>query len=705
MYKKIDLLEKRLNNMEQFQLERVRNIGIIAHVNAGKTTTTERILYYTEKTYKIGEVDEGTAVMDWMKQEQERGITIQAAATMCYWKDHQINIIDTPGHVDFTVEVERSLRVLDGAIVIFDSVAGVEPQSETVWKQSNKYKIPKIAFINKMDKVGTDYFKVVNMIREKLFTNPISLQVPIGKEEEFIGVVDLTTMKALIYKDEIGTKWDEVEIPSYLTEISIEKHNELLETLAELDEEFMVKYLETENISPSLIKEVIRKNTINGKVVPVLCGAALRNKGVQPLLDAVVDYLPSPAEVEEVWGKNPENNKLESRLPLDSKPFSALIFKVQTDPYMGNLSYFRVYSGKINTGKFVLNSNENKSERLGRIVRMHANTREDLKIVSTGDIAAVVGLKYSTTGDTLCDCNYPIILESIRFPEPVVSVAIEPKTKIDQEKLSLSLNKLANEDPTFKVNVDEESGQTIISGMGELHLEIIIDRLLREFGVGANIGKPQVNYKETITLEALSDGKFVKQSGGRGQYGHVKLKIEPNQRESGFSFKNRIKGGRIPREFIPSIETGVKEAMESGQLLGYPIVDIIATLVDGSYHEVDSTNLAFRIAGAITFKKAYEEARPVLLEPIMKLEIILPEQYLGDVIADLNTRRANIVDMEDRMGLKVVTAHTPLSQMFGYATELRSKTQGRVDFTMEFLKYNEVPEKIAKEIIKSTKGL
>ena len=705
MYKNTNLLEKRSTEMGQFSLEKIRNIGIIAHIDAGKTTTTERILYYTKKTYKIGEVDEGTAVMDWMEQEQERGITIQAAATTCNWGDYQINIIDTPGHVDFTVEVERSLRVLDGAVVIFDSVAGVEPQSETVWKQSNKYRIPKIAFVNKMDKVGANYFNVVDMIREKLFANPLCLQIPVGEEDKFKGVVDLVNMKAIIYKDKMGEKWDIEDIPSDLSPLVVEKRQELLEILAEIDDSFMAKYLEDEDITSSLMKEVIREATIHGKIVPVLCGAAVRNKGVQLLLDATINYLPSPAEVEEVWGKNPKNNKKESRLPFDSEPFSALIFKVQTDPYMGNLSYFRVYSGKINTGKMVLNSNTNEIERIGRIVRMHADMREDLKSVSTGDIAAVVGLKKSTTGDTICDRNHPIILESIKFPEPVISVAIEPRTKMDREKLSLSLNKLTKEDPTFKLNIDEESGQTIISGMGELHLEIIIDRLLREFGVEANIGNPQVAYRETITLESVSEGKYIRQSGGKGQYGDVKLKIEPNQKGYDFSFRSRVKSGKIPREFFSDIERGVKEAMENGQLAGYPVVDVIVTLVDGSYHEVDSTNLAFKIAGTIAFKKAYEKARPILLEPIMELEVVFPEQYLGDVIADINAKRGDIVNLEDRLGLKVITAHTPLAEMFGYATDLRSKTQGRANFTMEFLKYEEVSEKLASEIIKMIKGL
>ncbi len=705
MRKDIKLLKKRSIKMEQFPLEKARNIGIIAHIDAGKTTTTERILYYTEKTYKIGEVDEGTAVMDWMEQEQERGITIQAAATTCYWNDYQINIIDTPGHVDFTVEVERSLRVLDGAIAIFDSVAGVEPQSETVWNQANKYKIPKIAFVNKMDKTGADFFNVVNMIRKKLFANTVCLQVPIGEEDEFKGVVDLINMEAIVYKDKTGKDWEILDIPSKLVPISIKKRQELLETLAELDDNLMAEYLEDKDISSVLIQKVIREFTIKGEIVPVLCGASLKNKGVQLLLDAITNYLPSPKEVKEVWGKNPKNNERESRLPLDSEPFTAFIFKVQNDPYMGNLSYFRVYSGKMNVGNMVLNSNSEKLERIGRVVRMHAKEREDLKTVATGDIAAAIGLKDSTTGETLCDKNFPIVLESIRFPEPVLSVAIEPKTKMDHERLSLSLNKLVKEDPTFKVNIDQDSGQTIISGMGELHLEIIIDRLLREFGVEANVGNPQVAYKETITLESVSEGRFIKQSGGKGQYGHVKLRIEPNQKGSKFLFKSKIKSGKIPREFIPYVEKGIREAMESGQLVGYPIVNVMATLIDGSYHEVDSTNLAFKIAGAIAFKEAYKNAGPILLEPVMKLEVVFPERYLGDVIGDLNARRANIIALNNRMGLKVVTAQAPLGEMFGYATDLRSKTQGRANFTMEFLMYEQVPKKIAKEIIKSIKGL
>lgn len=705
MHKDTKLLKKRSIKMEQFPLEKARNIGIIAHIDAGKTTTTERILYYTEKTYKIGEVDEGTAVMDWMEQEQERGITIQAAATTCCWNDYQINIIDTPGHVDFTVEVERSLRVLDGAIAIFDSVAGVEPQSETVWNQANKYKIPKIAFVNKMDKTGADFFNVADMIRKRLFANPVCLQVPIGVEDKFKGVVDLINMEAIVYKDKIGKDWEILDIPSELVPLSIRKRQELLEILAELDDNLMAKYVEDEDISSVLIQKVIREFTIKGEIVPVLCGAALKNKGVQPLLDAITNYLPSPNEVKEVWGKNPKNNERESRLPLNSEPFAAFIFKVQNDPYMGNLSYFRVYSGKINIGNMVLNSNSEKLERIGRVVRMHAKEREDLKTVRTGDIAAIIGLKDSTTGDTLCDKNFPIVLESIRFPEPVVSVAVEPKTKIDQEKLSQSLDKLVNEDPTFKVNIDQDSGQTIISGMGELHLEIIIDRLLREFGVEANVGNPQVAYKETITLESVSEGRFVKQSGGKGQYGHVELKIEPNQKGYGFLFKSKIKSGKIPREFIQYVEKGIKEAMESGQLVGYPVIDVIVTLIDGSYHEVDSTNLAFKIAGAIAFKEAYKNAGPILLEPVMKLEAVFPEQYLGDVIGDLNSKRANIINLSDRMGLKVVIAQVPLGEMFGYATDLRSKTQGRASFTMEFLMYKQIPKKLAKEIIKTIKGL
>ncbi|MBI5188802.1 MAG: elongation factor G [Nitrospirae bacterium] len=686
--------------MSRFPLEKTRNIGIMAHIDAGKTTTTERILYYTGVTYKIGEVHEGTAVMDWMVQEQERGITITSAATTCFWKDHRINIIDTPGHVDFTIEVERSLRVLDGAVAVFDSVSGVEPQSETVWRQANKYGVPRIAFMNKMDRIGADFFMSVNSMIERLGDNPVPIQIPIGAEDEFRGPIDLVRMKAVYFDDEtLGAKYTEGDIPDQLMPQTREYREKMFEALADVDENIMEKFLSGEEISMEEIKAAIRKGTIAMKLTPVLCGSAFKNKGVQLLLDAIIDYLPSPLDIPPVSGKNPLNGYEVIRMASDTEPFSALAFKVMTDPFVGQLTFIRVYSGVLSAGSYVYNSTKDTKERIGRLLKMHANKREEIKEVSAGDIAAAVGLKNTLTGDTLCDENSPVILESMEFPEPVISVAIEPKTKADQEKLSQSLSKLAQEDPSFKVSFNEETGQTIISGMGELHLEIIVDRLLREFKVGANVGKPQVAYKETIRTVSRAEGKFVRQSGGRGQYGHVYIEIEPLGAGKGFEFVNKIVGGIIPREYIPAVEKGVKEATETGFLAGYPVVDVKATLYDGSYHEVDSSEMAFKIAGSIAFKEAAKKARPVLLEPIMGVEVVTPEEYMGDVIGDLNSRRGKIQNMEKRGNVQVIRAQVPLSEMFGYATDLRSETQGRATYTMQFSHYEEVSKGISDGII------
>ncbi|MDI6822588.1 MAG: elongation factor G [Actinomycetota bacterium] len=690
---------------ERFPLNKVRNIGIMAHIDAGKTTTTERILYYTGRVYKIGEVDEGTAVMDWMVQEQERGITITSAATTCFWKDYRINIIDTPGHVDFTMEVERSLRVLDGSIAIFCAVGGVEPQSETVWRQADRYGIPRITYINKMDRTGADFFKVVDMMKKRIGANPVLIQLPMGCEENFAGVIDLIKMKAIVWMDDLGTIWEEREIPADLKSLAEEYRQYLLETAAEYDDELLHKYLEGEEITPEDINKALRNGTLSVKITPILCGASLKNKGVQPLLDAIVNYLPSPLDIPPVKGINPRIMREEIRPAFDEAPFAALAFKVQVDPYVGKLTFLRVYSGILQAGSHVLNSTTGLKERVGRILQMHANRREEKSRVCSGDIVAVVGLKRTFTGDTLCDQNHPIVLESMIFPEPVISIAIEPKTKADQEKLASSLAKIAEEDPTFRVKVDEETGQTIISGMGELHLEVIVDRLIREFKVGCNVGRPQVAYRETIRKPITSiEGKYIRQTGGRGQYGHVVIKLEPNERGAGYEFIDSITKGAIPKEFVPAVDKGIQEAMESGVLAGYPVVDVKAILYDGSYHEVDSSELAFKIAGSMAFKEAMKRAHPVLLEPIVKVEIIVPDEYMGDVIGDLNARRARIECMELRAGARVIKAHVPLSEMFGYATDLRSHTQGRATFTMQFECYEEVPKDIAREIIGKAQG-
>lgn len=683
----------------EFQIDHIRNIGIMAHIDAGKTTTTERILFYTGKVHRMGETHEGSAVMDWMVQEQERGITITSAATTTYWRGHQINIIDTPGHVDFTVEVERSLRVLDGAVAVFCAVGGVEPQSETVWRQADKYHVPRVAFVNKMDRVGADFFRVVEMMKSKLGAHPVPIQIPIGVEESFRGIVDLIEEKAIIYLDDLGTRSEAEEIPAELAAAAEEYRNKLLESLADFDEEIMEAYLSGERITPEQIRTVLRRATIENKLTPVLCGSAFKNKGVQLLLDAVVDYLPSPADLPPVKGTDVKTKEELERKPADDEPFAALAFKVMTDPYVGKLVYFRVYSGELFAGSYVYNANKGKRERVGRILRMHANHRQEINAVRTGDIAAAVGWKDTSTGDTLCSEDHPIHLEEMEFPEPVISVAIEPKTKADHEKLGVSLTKLAEEDPTFRVRTDQETGQTIISGMGELHLEIITDRLIREFKVEANIGRPQVAYRETIREATKSEGKFIRQSGGRGQYGHVWLEIEPNEPGGGFVFENKIVGGVVPKDYVPAVEAGIKEAMLNGVLAGYPVVDVKVALVDGSYHEVDSSEMAFKIAASMAFKEGCKKANPVLLEPIMKIEIITPEEYLGDVLGDFNSRRGRVEGMESRPGAQAIHGYVPMAQMFGYATVLRSISQGRAIYTLTFSHYEEVPANIAKEII------
>ena len=686
----------------KYPLDKVRNIGIMAHIDAGKTTTTERILFYTGKTHRLGEVHDGAATMDWMVQEQERGITITSAATTCEWKGHNINIIDTPGHVDFTVEVERSLRVLDGAVAVFCSVGGVEPQSETVWRQADKYGVPRIAFINKMDRVGADFFRGVEMIRTRLGANPLPIQIPIGSEDTFRGVVDLVTKKAVIYTDDLGTQSAETDVPEDLVDTVEEYRTKMIEAVAELDEELMMKYLEGEELTEAEIRAGIRKGTLATKFTPVLCGSAFKNKGVQLLLDAVVYYLPSPVDLPPVKGTAVgDNQTVLERKSADDEPFAALAFKIMADPYVGKLAFFRVYSGTLKSGSYVLNSTKNKRERIGRLLKMHANYREDIDMVSAGDIAAVVGLKDTTTGDTLCDEKNPIVLESMEFPDPVIDIAIEPKTKADQDKLGLSLARLAEEDPTFKVRIDHETGQTVISGMGELHLEIIVDRLLREFKVEANVGKPQVAYRETIRTKVQAEGKFVRQSGGRGQYGHVWLELEPLEPGTGFVFENKIVGGVVPKEYIAPVEAGIREAMQSGVLAGYPVVDVKATLFDGSYHEVDSSEMAFKVAASMAFKEGSKKANPVILEPIMKVEITTPEEYMGDIMGDFNSRRGRIEGMEMRAGAQVIRGHVPLSEMFGYATNLRSISQGRASYSMQFSHYEEVPRNIADEIISS----
>lgn len=688
----------------QVSLKNTRNIGITAHIDAGKTTTTERILYYTGKTYKMGEVHDGAAVMDWMIQEQERGITITSAATTCFWKDNKINIIDTPGHVDFTVEVERSLRVLDGMIAIFCAVGGVEPQSETVWRQADKYNIPRIAFVNKMDRSGADFFYDLDMIKTRLGANPLPIQIPIGKEEDFLGIIDLISMRAIIYKDEMGIKFEYEDIPSELESTAEKYRQQLIENIANYNDDILNKYVENIEISEGELKKAIREITINVSGVPVLCGAAFKNKGVQPILDAVVDFLPSPSDVPSTKGINPDNEKEIEREVSDDAPFSGLVFKITTDPFVGRLSYLRIYSGTIKSGMQVLNANNGNKNRVSKLLEMHANSREELKEAYSGDIGAVVGLKNVNTGDTICDPNKPIKYESISFPEPVLSIAIEPKTKIDQEKLVIALSKLEEEDPTFRMEIDSETGQTIISGMGELHLEIIVDRLLREFGVGANVGKPQVSYRETITKGTQVEGKYIRQSGGRGQYGHVVVRFEPNEYGKGFEFEDKTKGGVIPKEFIKPVKMGIVDAMQSGEVAGYPVVDVKALLLDGSYHEVDSSEMAFRIAGSKAFREGMKKCLPILLEPVMDVEVVAPDRYMGEVIGDLNSRRGKILSVLLRSKNRIIKAEVPLAEMFGYATDLRSKTQGRATFTMQFKKYEPTPGRIADEIIERFKG-
>ncbi len=685
-------------------LKNTRNIGITAHIDAGKTTTSERILYYTGKTYKLGEVHDGAAVMDWMVQEQERGITITSAATTCFWKDHQINIIDTPGHVDFTVEVERSLRVLDGMIGLFCAVGGVEPQSETVWRQADKYKVPRIAFVNKMDRGGADFFYVMEMMKTRLNANPLPVQIPIGQEENFKGIIDLITMKALVYKDEMGLKCEETEIPKELLATANKYRQELLENISNYNDDILYKYVENIDITNEDIKKAVRDLTVQSKGIPVLCGSSFKNKGIQPLLDAVIDYLPSPEDVPPIKGLNPLTDEEDSRFATDEESFSAYVFKIITDPYVGKLSYIRIYSGILRNGMQVLNANSSNKERIGRLLLMHANHREEVKEAYSGNIVAIVGLKNITTGDTICDPAKPIKYESITFPEPVLSIAIEPKTKTDLDRLNSGLNKLTEEDPTFKVGVDEESGQTIISGMGELHLEIIVDRLLREFGVGANVGRPQVSYREAITKSVQVEGKYVRQSGGKGQYGHVVMKFEPNEYGKGFEFEDKTKGGAIPREYLKPVELGIVDAMQSGELAGYPVIDVKAILLDGSYHEVDSSELAFRIASSKAFREAMLKSSPILMEPVMEVEVVTPEEFMGDVIGDINSRRGKIQTINSRNNMTNIKTEVPLASMFGYATDLRSKTQGRATFSMQFKKYEPVPESVASEIIKSIKG-
>lgn len=683
-------------------LDMTRNIGIMAHIDAGKTTTTERILFYTGINHKIGETHDGAATMDWMVQEQERGITITSAATTCFWKNHRINIIDTPGHVDFTVEVERSLRVLDGSVTVLCAKGGVEPQSETVWRQADKYGVPRMAYVNKMDIMGADFYNVVKMMKERLKCNAVPIQLPIGSEDTFKGIIDLLEMKAYVYYDDLGKDIRIEEIPEDMKELAEKYHADMLEHIAEVDEEIMEKYLEGEEITIEEMKKCIRKSTINNTMVPVTCGTSYKNKGVQKLLDAIVDYMPSPTDVPAIKGTNPETEEEEERPSSDEEPFAALAFKIATDPFVGKLCFFRVYSGTIEAGSTVYNSTKDNNERLGRILQMHSNHRQDIEKVYAGDIAAAVGLKNTTTGDTLCDQKHPIILESMEFPEPVIRVAIEPKTKAGQEKMGLGLAKLAEEDPTFRAYTDEETGQTIIAGMGELHLEIIVDRLLREFKVEATVGNPQVAYKETIRKSADVEEKYARQSGGRGQYGHVKIRVEPNPTK-GYEFVNEIVGGAIPKEYIPAVDSGIQGAMLSGVLAGYNVVDVKVTLYDGSYHEVDSSEMAFKIAGSMAFKSAMKKADPVLLEPIMKVSVIVPEEYMGDVIGDINSRRGMIQGMEAMSGAQRINAQVPLSEMFGYATDMRSRTQGRGQYTMEPSHYAEVPKSVSEQIIAGRK--
>ena len=689
--------------MRQYPAEKYRNIGIIAHIDAGKTTTTERVLFYTGLTHKIGDIDEGTTVMDWMAQERERGITITSAATTCFWKvdntEYRINIIDTPGHIDFTAEVQRSLRVLDGAVVVFDGVAGVEPQSETVWRQADKFKIPRICFINKLDRLGANFDKVLESIWQKLTPDAVVLQLPIGLEDKFQGVIDLFTMKALRFEGDFGQIVKEEEIPVDLMQKAKEWRKKMVEKIAGEDAVLLENYLAGQEIPLADLRQALRRAVLEYKLVPVFCGSSLRNKGVQPLLDGIAYYLPNPLDLPPVRGQDPKTGKEIERTASDQEPFSALVFKIAADPYVGTLTYFRVYSGTLVKGSYLLNSTTGEKERIGRILRMHANEREEVEELFAGDIAATIGLKNTTTGHTLCDENSPIVLEKIIFPEPVISIRIEPKTKADQEKMGLALKRLAEEDPTFKIKSDLETGETLIAGMGELHLEILVDRMKREFRVEANVGRPQVAYKETIKNEAEAEGKYIRQSGGRGQYGHVWLRVAPKNRGEGFEFINEIKGGTIPQEYIPAVEKGVKEAVDKGILAGYPLVDLVVALYDGSYHEVDSSEIAFKIAGSMALQSASKKAKPVLLEPIMKLEVVVPEDFFGDVIGDLSARRGKIEETKDRINMKVIDAKVPLSEMFGYATTLRSMTEGRGTFTMEFDKYDEVPQNIAQEII------
>ena len=689
----------------EYSLEKTRNIGIMAHIDAGKTTTTERILFYTGVNHKIGEVHDGAATMDWMVQEQERGITITSAATTCHWKDHRINIIDTPGHVDFTVEVERSLRVLDGAVAVLTARGGVEPQTETVWRQAEKYNVPRMAYVNKMDITGADFYNVIKMMKERLQANAVAIQLPIGAEDDFKGIIDLIKMEAIVYEDDLGKVEDEVAIPDDMKDLAEEYREKLLEACSEQDDDFMEKYLGGEDITEEDIKKVIRKATVACTMVPVTCGTSYRNKGVQPLLDAIVDFMPAPTDIPPIKGTDPETGEEDHRPSSDDEPFAALAFKIMTDPFVGKLAFFRVYSGTLDAGSYVYNSTKGKKERIGRILQMHANHRKEIEKVYSGDIAAAVGLKDTTTGDTLCDEEHPIILESMEFPDPVISVAVEPATKNDQQKMGVALQKLAEEDPTFRVRTDEETGQTIISGMGELHLQIIIDRMLREFHVDCKVGEPQVAYRETIRkVVEKAEGKFVRQSGGHGQYGHCVLKLEPQEAGAGFTFENAVVGGAIPKEFIKPIEDGIRQAMESGVVAGYPMVDIKATVYDGSFHEVDSSEAAFKVAGSMAFKNGAEKANPVLLEPYVKVEVTVPEEYMGDVIGDLNSRRGRIEGMEARNGAQVINGFVPLSEMFGYSTDLRSKTQGRGNYSMEVAYYDEVPKNIADQIVAKNKG-
>lgn len=687
-----------------YSLEKTRNIGIAAHIDAGKTTVTERVLYYTGKTHKIGEVHEGAAVMDWMEQEQERGITITSAATTCFWKDHRINIIDTPGHVDFTVEVERSLRVLDGAVVVFDGKNGVEPQSETVWRQADKYHVPRICLVNKLDAIGGDFYMSLDSIKERLGANAVAMQLPIGSESNFKGIVDLLTMKALVWNsDDLGKTYIEEEIPADLKEKAEKYHDDLIEKIAETDDQLLEKFFDGQNLSIEELKLTLRSATITGKIIPVFAGTALKNKGIQPLLDAVLDYLPSPLDIPAAKGIDPKTDEEVEVQTKDDEPFAALAFKIAADPFVGKLAFFRVYRGKLESGSYILNSTTGEKERIGRILRMHANHREEVKEVYAGEIAAAVGLKATTTGDTLCDPNSPVILERITFPEPVISIAIEPKTKDDQEKMSLALQRLAEEDPTFRVHTDTESGQTIIEGMGELHLDIIVDRMKREFKVNANVGQPQVAYRETIRSKVEQEGKFIRQSGGRGQYGHVFLKIEPSEPGVGFEFVNKIVGGAIPKEYIPAVEEGVKEALDKGVIAGYPVLDVKVTLYDGTFHEVDSSEMAFKIAGSMAAQEGVKKANPVILEPIMKVEVTTPEEVMGDVMGDLNSKRGQIEQVSDRGNAKIIDSMVPLAEMFGYVTNLRGMTQGRAMYVMEFDHYQEVPRNIAEQIIEGKK--